>query len=256
MIDFITQVSREAGKILLSFLNTRYRVSEKPGLGYVGEADLASEKYIIGQIISRFPGSRILAEESGLTGREDQAPLTWIVDPLDGTTNFLHGFPFFSVSIAVMEGNTLTAGAVYDPFHDELYAAARGKGAMLNGEPIHVSETASFKDSLLITGFYYHQGEKLTQQVERFRRIQEKTLSVRRLGSAALDLCYVASGRADGFWEDGLSSWDMAAGVLLVQEAGGRFTDRFGGPGDIFGPTVACTNGRIHADLLAELRDP
>ena len=255
MIDFITQVSREAGKILLSYLTTSYHVSEKPGQGYVGDADLASERYIIGQIDKSFPGSRIIAEESGLTRKEVPAPLTWIIDPLDGTTNFLHRFPFFSVSIAVMEGNTLAAGAVYDPFHEELYSAVRGKGAWLNGKPIHVSDTTSFKDSLLITGFYYHQGEQLSRQVERFRRIQEITLSVRRLGSAALDLCYVASGRADGFWEDGLSSWDMAAGVLLIQEAGGRFTDRFGNPGDIFGPTVACSNGAIHMDLLEALKD-
>ncbi len=255
MLDFITRVSIEAGGILLSYLNTRYRVSEKPGLGYVGEADLASEEYIISQIKTGFPGSRIIAEESGLTGDEDPASLTWVVDPLDGTTNFMHGFPFFSVSIAVMEGGALMAGAVYDPYHKELFTAERGKGAWLNGEPIRVSGTTSFKDSLLITGFYYHQGVELSRQVERFRRLQEITLSVRRLGSAALDLCYVASGRADGFWEDGLSSWDMAAGALLVMEAGGRFTNRFGGPGDIFGPTVACSNGLIHADFLEALRD-
>ena len=255
MIDFLKRISEEAGAILLSYLNRGGRVAEKPGLGYVGEADLASEEYIIAQINSRFPGSRIIAEESGLNRPEDPARLTWIIDPLDGTTNFLHGFPYFSVSIAVMENDSLIAGVVNDPYRRELFSAEKGKGARLNDERIRVSGTASFKDSLLVTGFYYHQGEQLSRQVERFRRIQEITLSVRRLGSAALDLCCVASGRADGFWEDGLNSWDMAAGALLVMEAGGRFTDQSGNPGDIFGPTVVCSNAEIHADFLEALRD-
>ncbi len=250
MIKFLEKLALGSGRILLEYLNKTNKVSIKKDRGYVGEADLASEDYIISNIEKHFPGSKIISEEKGTIDSKENNKLTWIIDPLDGTTNYIHGFPFFCVSIGVMENNKLIAGVVYNPVNNELYKAELNKGAYLDNKKINVSKVDSFKDSLLITGFYYHQGEKLKNQTEKFFQVQEITQSVRRLGSAALDICYVACGKADGFWEDGVNSWDTAGGTIILTESGGKFTDFKGNTGNIFGNEFVCTNGLIHKELL------
>lgn len=255
MLEFIERVALGAGDILLEHLNSKNVIKEKEGLGFVGEADLASEKYIIEEINKHYPGSRIIAEESG-ESRSDESTngLTWIIDPLDGTTNFIHNFPMFAVSIGLMKNGQLEAGVVYNPATKELFSSERGKGAFLNGEKITVSQTSTFKNSLLITGFYYFQGEKLKEQIDIFTRVQEITQAVRRLGAASLDICYVACGRADGFWEAGLNSWDVAAGALILEESGGTFTDFKGNKGDIFNEEAVFTNGLVQNELIKQIQ--
>ena len=251
MLKFIEQTAREAGNILMKYYNGENKITRKKDLGYVGEADLASEKYILDAIEKSYPSSHIISEEEGELNKELSGNgMTWIIDPLDGTTNFVHRFPFFAVSIGVMINGELSAGAVYNPASDELFSAQQGKGAFLNGQKICVSKIREFNDSLCITGFYYFQGEKLYHQIERFKRVQEATLSVRRLGAAALDICYVACGRAEGFWEEGLNSWDVAAGTLILQESGGIFSDFSGKTGSIFGNEFIYSNNYIQEDLL------
>lgn len=254
MLKFIEQVALGAGDILLSHLNSKNVIKEKEGLGFVGEADLASEKFIIEEIERHYPGSRIIAEESGESRSEEaQNGLTWIIDPLDGTTNFIHNFPMFAVSIGLLKNGRLEAGVVYNPATKELFSSERGKGAFLNGEKISVSKTSVFKKSLFITGFYYFQGEELKKQIDIFARVQEITQAVRRLGAASLDICYVACGRADGFWEAGLNSWDVAAGTLILEESGGSFTDFKGKSGDIFNEEAVFTNGLVHDELIKQI---
>jgi myo-inositol-1(or 4)-monophosphatase len=256
MIKFLEKLARGSGKILLEYLNKTNKISIKKGLGYVGDADLASENYIISQIEKHFPESKIIAEEKGiLNSKMNLNNLTWIIDPLDGTTNYIHGFPFFCVSIGVLENNKLIAGVVYDPVKNELFSAELNKGAFLNKKKISVSKIKSFKDSLLITGFYYHQGDKLKKQIDQFRKVQEITQSVRRLGAAALDICYVACGRAEGFWENGIKPWDVAGGTLVLLESGGKFTDFNGKNGNIFGKEFVYTNSLIHKDLLKVIKN-
>lgn len=255
MLEFIERVALGAGDILLQHLNSKNVVKEKEGLGFVGEADLASERFIIEKIERNYPGSRIIAEESGESRREEsENGLTWIIDPLDGTTNFIHNFPMFAVSIGLLKDGCLEAGVVYNPATKELFSSQRGKGAFLNGERIRVSKTYVFKNSLFITGFYYFQGEKLQRQIDIFARVQEITQAVRRLGAASLDICYVACGRADGFWEAGLNSWDVAAGTLILKESGGSFTDFAGKEGDIFSEEAVYTNGLVHDELIKQIQ--
>ena len=254
MIKFLEKLAKGSGKILLEYLNKTNKISIKKDLGYVGDADIASENYIISKIEKHFPKSKIIAEEKGvLDPKKNPRGLTWIIDPLDGTTNYIHGFPFFCISIGVMENNKLIAGVIFDPIKKELYSAEINKGAFLNKNKINISKMKSFKDSLLITGFYYHQGNKLKKQIEQFMHVQDITKSVRRLGAAALDICYVACGRADGFWEEGVKSWDVAGGTIILLESGGKFTDFKGNPGNIFGNEFVYTNGFIHENLLKTL---
>ena len=254
MKKFLENLAKEAGKILIKYINRDNKIRIKGDKGYVCDADIASEEYIISMIEKHYPNSNIIAEERGEKKNIDYNGLTWIIDPLDGTTNYIHRFPFYCVSIGVMENSTLIAGAVYQPFYKEMYSAQINKGAFLNKNKIKVSSTKSFNDSLIITGFYYHDGDKLKKQIERFHRVQSLTKSVRRLGSAALDICYVANGQADGYWEDGLSPWDIAAGTIILQESGGRFTDIDGNPQNIFGKTFVYSNGIIHNELIKKLR--
>ena len=256
MIKFLEKLARGSGKILLEYLNKTNKVSIKKDLGYVGDADIASENYIIAKIEKHFPKSKIIAEEKGIINSVTNFNgLSWIIDPLDGTTNYIHGLPFFCVSIGVMENNKLIAGVVFDPVKNELYSAEMNKGAFLNNKIIKVSKNSSFKDSLLITGFYYHQGNKLKKQIKQFMKVQEITQSVRRLGAAALDICYVACGRADGFWEEGIKPWDVAGGTIILIESGGKFTDFKGKNNDIFGNEFVYTNGLIHKELLKILNE-
>lgn len=212
------------------------------------EADKAAEDCILQKVFKKFPQSSIITEESGEHHRSRD--MVFIVDPLDGTTNYAHGFPWFCVSIGVLVEDKLTAGVIYNPVTKEMFFSEAGRGATLNGKAIRVSTTGEIRDALLGTGFYYSTGTQLREEIEIFGRVQDKALGVRRPGSAALDLAYVACGRYDGFWERGLSSWDIAAGLLLVREAGGRVSDYRGNEISPYDRQVVATNGRMHESIL------
>jgi myo-inositol-1(or 4)-monophosphatase len=232
-------------------------VRAKGDIDLVTEADLASERLIIDRIRTHYPRHSILAEESGDSESGNPASggseWKWIVDPLDGTTNFAHAYPCFCVSLAVEKAGQLEIGVVYDPMRDEVFAAERGGGTTLNGRRIVVSEVAELNSALLCTGFPYDVRERPHFALD-FTNFTMAAQAVRRDGSAALDLAYVACGRFDGFWEDGLNPWDVAAGVLLIQEAGGMVTDFSGGPLDIYTPKVLVSNGQIHEQMIRVLK--
>ncbi len=199
----------------------------------------------------RFPGHGVLGEESGRSGPPD-AP-TWLVDPLDGTLNFAHGYPHFATALALVEGGEALVAATYDPIRDELFAAARGLGATRNGAPIRVSGTASLPDSLWVTSFPHQPRPHPDDNVSRFLAMNRATQAVRRDGCSSLDLAYVSAGRYDGYWQGGIFPWDQAGGVLLVREAGGRVTDLAGGPWRLDGREVLATNGVLHETAVAAL---
>lgn len=246
--NLTTQIALGAGKILLKYYNKSYKIEHKPGAGIVTEADKAAEAYVIREIRKHYPSSSLVAEESGnFSGGGDY---TWIIDPLDGTSNFAHGLPWFCVSIGVHFQGQPKLGVIYQPLSKELYVAEKGKGATLGGKKIRVSPTKRLEDSLLGTGFYYAKGEDLRYDVEIFRRLNEVALGVRRPGSAALDLAFVASGRYDGFWERGLSPWDVAAGYLLVEEAGGQVSDYTGQRTDVFHRECVASNRKLHSRMI------
>jgi myo-inositol-1(or 4)-monophosphatase len=217
----------------------------------VTEIDKKSEEIVITKIKQRFPHHDFLAEESGSHQKESE--YRWIIDPLDGTTNFTHGFQIFSVSIALEVKGEVVVGVIYDPNMDELFTAEKGKGAYCNNKPITVSDRSSLIESLLVTGFPYNIKENPDNAVQHFINFLMEAQAVRRLGSAALDLCYVAAGRIDGFWEVSLNPWDMAAGVLLVQEAGGKYTDFRGFPSSIYNKQMLASNGLIHEKMMEVL---
>lgn len=241
-------VAKGAGSIHLRYFKKTHRIIHKPHAGIVTEADKESEKYILKKIFSRFPESSIITEESGAFGGNS---LVWIIDPLDGTSNYAHGFPWFCVSIGVWDETGPRAGVIYNPVYQETFYAEKDQGAYFNSDRIHVSATTSVKNSLLGTGFYYSKGTKLRREIEIFRRVNERALGVRRPGSAALDLAYVACGRYDGFWERGLSPWDIAAGWLLVEEAGGFITDYAGKPTSLNSGEIVASNSQIHRELVS-----
>jgi myo-inositol-1(or 4)-monophosphatase len=213
----------------------------------VTDVDKECERMIIESIKKEFPLHSILAEESGEQTSEDE--YCWIIDPVDGTTNYAHRFPVFCVSLGVKQGDTVKTGVIYDPTRNEMFKACEGGGAFLNGSRIEVSGTDSVKNSLLATGFAYNTEGKIAN-IDYFISMLKKAQAVRRLGSAALDLCYVACGRLDGFWEIGLRPWDTAAGQLILQEAGGRITTIQGEPFDIFREELLATNGQIHDEMI------
>jgi myo-inositol-1(or 4)-monophosphatase len=222
-------------------------VRKKEAIDLVTEADLRSEAAIIETIARAFPEHAILAEESGIQDGNDRR---WIVDPLDGTTNFVHNLPLFCVSIAFAVADEVMAGFVLAPLSGELFVGVKDEGAQLNGMPISVSDTAALTDSLLVTGFPYDHRSLFDPLMTRFGRCLAASQGVRRLGSAALDLCYVACGRFEGFWEQHLKPWDTAAGFVIASEAGARTTVFSGAPYFIDADEIACTNDRIHDDLL------
>jgi myo-inositol-1(or 4)-monophosphatase len=202
------------------------QIAEKGRNDFVTRVDQLAEEAIIEVIKDHYPDHAILAEESGLSGEHEYQ---WIIDPLDGTTNYLHGFPVFSVSIAVAQENELQHGVVYDPLRQEIFSASRGEGAQLEGRKIRVSKQVGLRHALIATGFPYRSDEgQVDVYLRMLRAVMLETAGVRRPGSAALDLCYVAAGRVDGFWEMGLRKWDMAAGALIIREAGGRISDFHG----------------------------
>ena len=213
----------------------------------VSQADRESERLLCNAIRSAFPDDGILAEEGG--GHDGGSEWTWVLDPLDGTTNFVHGFPFFLVSIGLLRGSERVAGVCYGPFHDELFRACRGDGAYLGDTPIGVSSTESLGRSLVATGFPYNRREVVDELLVLVKRGMCAAHGLRRTGSAAYDLCMLAAGRVDGFFEQGLCPWDIAAGTVIVEEAGGQVTMYDGSPFDLFGDTILASNGRIQDEL-------
>ncbi len=256
MLTFAINIARDAGGILVDRLGRALQVSNKGDIDLVTEADLASEQLIIERIRSHYPRHSILAEESGASENSSgntESEWKWIIDPLDGTTNYAHGYPCFCVSIGLERAGKLELGVVYDPLRNEMFAAERGQGATLNERPVRVSAVAELNQAMLCTGFPYNVRER-PDFARDFSNFTMKAQAVRRDGSAALDLAYVACGRFDGFWEDGLNPWDLAAGVLLIEEAGGKVSDFEGAPLDIYSPRVLATNGLVHQSMMAVIR--
>jgi myo-inositol-1(or 4)-monophosphatase len=253
LLNFAIQTARDAGHLLAERIGRKLQISTKGEIDLVTEADLASEKLIIDRIQSHYPRHAILAEESGEAAGagETQSDWKWIIDPLDGTTNYAHGYPCFCVSIAVARGGEIQIGVIYDPLRDEVFAAERNVGAMLNERPVKVSAIEDLNKAIVCTGFPYNVRElpQFLRHFTNFTNFTNHSQAVRRDGSAALDLAYVACGRFDGFWEDGLKAWDVAAGVLLIEEAGGRITDFAGDPLDIYTPKVLASNGLLHDSM-------
>lgn len=251
------EIAREAGALLLQFherrTSTGVKTFELKGeQDLLTEADKASEALVVERIRSHFPAHGIVAEEGG--GHESKSPYRWYVDPVDGTTNFAHGFPYFNVTLALEHAGQIIAGVVYDPVRDEMFAAERGAGAHLNQRKIRVSNVAKVEEALVATGF---PSRKRHQNVNVHFYYQLAMIShgVRRAGAAALDLAYVACGRTDAFWEFTLNAWDMAAGTLLIEEAGGRCGGMRGEPLSLSGEYLFCSNGALHEPMLALFAD-
>lgn len=248
MLDFAIRLAQDAGRLLRDRVGTTIDIGHKGAINIVTDVDLASERLIRDTIASHYPRHQVLGEEGGLD--DNSSDYRWVVDPLDGTTNFAHGFPMFAVSIALEYKSETIIGVVYDPMRDELFAAERGAGATLNRRPIRVSATAELSKSLLSTGFPYDIRTSSLNNLDHWRNFAMNAQALRRIGSAALDLCYVASGRFDGFWELNLGAWDSAAGALIVAEAGGQVTDFSGGPFSKYKPEILASNGLIHAQMM------
>ena len=250
--DSAAELARAAGAILREGYGRIHAPEHKRRIDLVTEYDRRSERLLLDGLARRYPGHGVLAEESG--ERLEAGPVRWIVDPLDGTTNFAHNYPFFCVSIAAEAAGELVAGVVYDPIRDELFAAALGAGATLNGTPLGVSAISSIEDALIVTGFPYDVREHPERAIPLFQAFLTRAQGIRRDGSAALNLSFLAAGRFDGFWEGWLSPWDMAAGVLIVREAGGRVTDYDGGEFALGARRILASNGRIHQEMREVLR--
>lgn len=254
MLNFAIQTARDAGRVLADRFGRVLQITHKGDINVVTESDLAAERLIVERIRSHFPRHTILAEESGTSVVHDgeSSEYKWIIDPLDGTVNYAHGYPCFCVSIALERAGEIIVGVVYDPVRDELFAAERGAGATLNGRHIRVSETEDLNRALLCTGFPYDVRER-NDFARHFANFIMHAQAVRRDGSAALDLAYVACGRFDGFWEEGLFPWDVAAGVLLIEEAGGRVSHYDGSRFDIYTPPIVVSNGLVHEAMMRVL---
>jgi len=251
LID-LENLARGAGEILCAGFGQHLRVDHKGVIDLVTEADHRSEAYLLSQIRDRFPGHKIIAEESGESAGADGQ--IWYIDPLDGTVNYAHGLPIFSVSIGYSEAGKMRLGVVYDPMRDECFSAQSGSGAWLNGKPLHVSQAQILDQALLVTGFPYDIRTNPQNNLEHYTRFALRSQGVRRLGSAALDLCYVAAGRFDGFWEIRMSAWDIAAGGLIAEQAGARVTNVAGKVDYISPPSsILAANPQIHAQMLSVL---
>jgi myo-inositol-1(or 4)-monophosphatase len=242
-----------AGEIQLARFGSVLHIDKKGAIDLVTEVDLEVERMFRALAASRFPEHDILAEEMG--GSEKGSRYRWVFDPLDGTTNYAHGVPIFCSTLALEIDGEPVVGAVYDPNRRELFTAERGVGAWLNGQPLRVSTTETLIDALLVTGFPYDLDTRLDTLLGLFAAYLSRARAVRRLGSAAIDLCWVAAGRMDGFWEQGLRAWDIMAGALIVQEAGGRVTALDGGPWHAAVDHIIASNGGIHDEMLAVVRD-
>lgn len=253
MLNIAIEAAKEAGKFLKYSVGRVRSVEKKQGedRNLVSEIDKGSEAKIISMIKRHYPNHAILAEESGASN--NTSDYKWVIDPLDGTTNFLHGLPVFCVTIGIEYKGEMVAGVVYDPNLDELFTTERGSGAYCNGKKMKVSQASTLIESLLVTGFPYDIARNPDNAVEHFVNFLMEGQGIRRLGSAALDLSYTAAGRFDGFWEVNLNPWDMAAGLLFVREAGGIVTDFSGSPATIYSKQVLATNGVIHDAMLRVL---
>jgi myo-inositol-1(or 4)-monophosphatase len=246
MICELEPIAREAGALLMEFFRRRIGYEYKGDVDLVTEADRASEKLIVARLMERWPDYGLVGEEGARA--ESAGEYRWYVDPLDGTTNFAHGFPVFCISIGLVKNEEPVAGVLYDPTRDELFAAEKGKGATLNGKPIHVSGTKNLLESLLATGFPSHKRHK-NPNIHFYHELTLRSHGIRRAGSAALDLACVACGRYDGFWEFNLNPWDTTAGVLLVREAGGIVSRVDGSPWRLDSKETLASNGIIHEQL-------
>ncbi|MDO9119393.1 MAG: inositol monophosphatase family protein [Nitrospira sp.] len=254
LLETAVHAARQAGKVLSRYVRDGFRVENKSAIDLVTEADHAAEQCVIDVILASYPDHAFLAEERGRIG-QTQSPYVWIIDPLDGTTNFTHGFPTYCVSIGLEYKEQCVLGVVYDPTRDELFSATRGGGARVNGQPLHVSQTAQLDQALLVTGFAYNIRETPNNNLDHFARFALLAQGLRRTGSAALDLCYVAAGRFDGFWEVKLSPWDTAAGVVILREAGGRVTDFCGQSHSLYGQELVASNGHLHDSMISVIRE-
>ncbi len=251
--DFIQGLAREAGRLLAEKLTRHNPVYYKGTIDLVTEADRMSEELIVREIARRYPDHGILSEESA--AKNERATTRWIIDPLDGTTNYAHGFPFFCVSIALEQEGVVVLGVVYDPLRGEMFFGERGKGAFLNGKKIQVSSETDLSRSLLATGFPYDIRVSPDNNVNFFSAMIMKAQAIRRPGAAALDLSYLAAGRLDGFWELKLKPWDTAAGCLMVREAGGTISDLSGGQWALNSPALLASNGSIHEQMIKVLKE-
>ena len=251
MLNFAIRVAREAGQLLRDRVGTRIDIGHKGAINIVTDVDLASERLIRDQIATHYPRHQVLAEEGGLA--DNSSEYRWVVDPLDGTTNFAHGYPVFCVSIALEYQGETVLGVVYDPMRDELFTAERGGGAALNNRPIRVSSVDDLMQSLLSTGFPYDIKTSTLTNLDHWANFAMNAQALRRDGAAAIDLCYVACGRFDGFWELNLGPWDTAAGTLIVTEAGGRVTDFGGNKFSNYERQVLASNGLIHDRMIEVL---
>ena len=245
----VEEIIQEAGSILLEKMRAGFTIEHKGRVDLVTDADRAAEAFITKELQRDFPEFSILGEEQGLSGRRD-AEYLWLIDPLDGTTNFAHGFPYFSVSIALTHHNEIILGAVYDPSTKTLFTAEKNEGAFMNGQPISVSKIANLQDSLLVTGFPYDVSTTKDDNIAEYAKALKNTQGVLRTGSAALDLCNVACGRLDAYWEKGIDAYDIAAGALIVKEAGGTLSAVNGGSFDLYDHQILASNGLIHNELV------
>jgi myo-inositol-1(or 4)-monophosphatase len=251
-LEAAVEIAQEAGKILREEMTRPLSIAYKGDFDLVTQADRRSEALIVGCLQKYFPGHAVAAEEG--TGKDTASDYRWHVDPLDGTTNFAHRYPCFCISMALTYKNELQLGVIYNPVYDELFTAARGEGACFNGKKIHCYKIDALKNSLLCTGFPNHNREA-NPNFHFYWDFTLRSHGVRRDGSAALDLAFVAMGRFEGFWEFGLNPWDTAAGVMLVEEAGGKITDMQGQPYTLGGPSILASNGLIHSEMLKVVSD-
>jgi len=243
-----------AGDVMMSRFGTGVRIDKKGTIDLVTEVDVAIERSFRQMIAERFPDHAVLGEEMGGSAMPPAGPC-WVFDPIDGTTNFAHGLPIFCASLALEVDGAAQVAAVYDPTRRELFTAERGSGAFLNGRRLQVSDAAALVDAVLVTGFPYDVHQRVEEIVGLFAAFVGRARAVRRLGSAAIDLCYVAAGRMDGFWETDLKAWDIAGGALIVELAGGRVTSMSGDPFSSRAGQVLATNGRLHDAMLEVIRD-
>ena len=251
-LETAVDIARESGALLSHYLERKVGFELKGEHDLVTEADRASERLIVERLRTHFPSHGIVAEEGG--GHESSSEFRWYVDPLDGTTNFAHGFPVFNVTLALEQAGEIVAGVVFDPTRQELFTAEKGGGAYLNNRRIQVSKAQTLEDSLVATGFPSRR-RHLNVNIHFYYQLAMISHGIRRAGAAALDLAYVACGRLEAFWEFNLNPWDMAAGVLIVREAGGTCSDMFGKPFDLYGDHLAADNSYIHAELIATFAD-
>lgn len=245
-------IVKKAGQLVRPIDRRKGGIATKGLNSLVTEIDRNIEAFLVGELGSLLPESGFLAEE-GTTDKKGSS-YNWIIDPLDGTTNFIHGIPAYSISVALLRYDEIVLGGIFDPLRDEYFAAIRGKGARLNGNNITVSTERSLKDALIATGFPYYDFEHIDQYISLFREFMKETRGIRRLGSAALDLAYLACGRFEGFFEYGLHPWDVAAGILIIEEAGGVVTDFSGGSKALFEKQIVASNKYIHPVMLNKVR--